>query len=349
MGRLDSTYLSADSAKFEELAALVRDVHIGGFCAFGGVELVPSVMLNATYGPTILGPAARTGRHPEPPAERCRRCRCSWRPTSSTAWACASTAPRGFRGPWRLAPRAIPRSCARPRGSPAVEARALGVHVNFAPVADVNNNPRNPVINIRSFGEDPGAGRRAGARGRGGAAERRRRGHAEALSRARRHRRRHAPGAGHRAARARHGSTAWSWRRFATASPPAPAPRWWRTWRCRRSTRCRGRPRSAGRSCAGCCAANWDSTGVIYTDSMLMEAVNALADPGEARGEGRGGRRGRGARPARRCGRRPRRHQGGHGAAAGSRARGSRPRRGACSRTRRAWVCTARAPSTSTP
>ena len=38
----------------------------------------------------------------------------------------------------------------------AREARGLGVHVNFAPVADVNNNPRNPVINIRSFGEDPG-------------------------------------------------------------------------------------------------------------------------------------------------------------------------------------------------
>jgi beta-N-acetylhexosaminidase len=36
-----------------------------------------------------------------------------------------------------------------------VEARALGVHVNFAPVVDVNNNPRNPVINTRSFGEDP--------------------------------------------------------------------------------------------------------------------------------------------------------------------------------------------------
>ena len=35
------------------------------------------------------------------------------------------------------------------------EARALGVRVNFAPVVDVNNNPRNPVINTRSFGEDP--------------------------------------------------------------------------------------------------------------------------------------------------------------------------------------------------
>src|SRR4029450_1397409 len=37
----------------------------------------------------------------------------------------------------------------------AEESRAIGVHVDFAPVADVNNNPRNPVIHPRSFGEDP--------------------------------------------------------------------------------------------------------------------------------------------------------------------------------------------------
>ena len=36
----------------------------------------------------------------------------------------------------------------------ARELRALGVHVNFAPVADVNTNPFNPVINVRAFGED---------------------------------------------------------------------------------------------------------------------------------------------------------------------------------------------------
>lgn len=35
------------------------------------------------------------------------------------------------------------------------EARAIGIHWAFAPVADVNNNPDNPVINIRSYGEDP--------------------------------------------------------------------------------------------------------------------------------------------------------------------------------------------------
>jgi beta-N-acetylhexosaminidase len=37
----------------------------------------------------------------------------------------------------------------------AEEGRAVGIHINFAPVVDVNNNPANPVINTRSFGEDP--------------------------------------------------------------------------------------------------------------------------------------------------------------------------------------------------
>lgn len=37
----------------------------------------------------------------------------------------------------------------------ARQCRELGVQVNFAPVADVNINPKNPVINTRSFGENP--------------------------------------------------------------------------------------------------------------------------------------------------------------------------------------------------
>jgi beta-N-acetylhexosaminidase len=37
----------------------------------------------------------------------------------------------------------------------AEESRAIGVHWNFFPDADVNSNPANPVINTRSFGEDP--------------------------------------------------------------------------------------------------------------------------------------------------------------------------------------------------
>jgi beta-N-acetylhexosaminidase len=37
----------------------------------------------------------------------------------------------------------------------AIEGRAVGVHMAFAPVLDVNNNPANPVIGPRSFGEEP--------------------------------------------------------------------------------------------------------------------------------------------------------------------------------------------------
>jgi beta-N-acetylhexosaminidase len=37
----------------------------------------------------------------------------------------------------------------------ALEARAVGVHWIYAPDADVNNNPANPIINTRSFGENP--------------------------------------------------------------------------------------------------------------------------------------------------------------------------------------------------
>ena len=36
-----------------------------------------------------------------------------------------------------------------------LECKRIGVHLNFAPVVDVNNNPNNPVINSRSFGDNP--------------------------------------------------------------------------------------------------------------------------------------------------------------------------------------------------
>jgi beta-N-acetylhexosaminidase len=46
------------------------------------------------------------------------------------------------------------RTAARVTGE---ELRAVGIGQDFAPVADVNVNPRNPVIGVRSFGEDPAA------------------------------------------------------------------------------------------------------------------------------------------------------------------------------------------------
>ncbi len=53
----------------------------------------------------------------------------------------------------------------------ALEARAVGVHLNFAPVLDVNSNPLNPIINTRSFGEDPQAVARLGSAYLAGARE----------------------------------------------------------------------------------------------------------------------------------------------------------------------------------
>ncbi len=45
----------------------------------------------------------------------------------------------------------------------AIEGRALGIHIDFSPILDVNNNPANPVISTRSFGEDPALVARLGA------------------------------------------------------------------------------------------------------------------------------------------------------------------------------------------
>jgi beta-N-acetylhexosaminidase len=47
-----------------------------------------------------------------------------------------------------------PRIVYRSAALTSKEAKAMGVHIIFAPVLDVNNNPKNPVINARSFGEN---------------------------------------------------------------------------------------------------------------------------------------------------------------------------------------------------
>jgi beta-N-acetylhexosaminidase len=59
--------------------------------------------------------------------------------------------------PWNMAVGATgnPDFARRQGALTAREARALGVQQIYAPVADVNNNAANPVINVRSFGEDP--------------------------------------------------------------------------------------------------------------------------------------------------------------------------------------------------
>jgi beta-N-acetylhexosaminidase len=154
---VESSFLSTDSDAFDELARLVRDYHVGGFHVFGASQPTPGVLLNAGYGSVLLG-------HPLSAASLLNRLQnLSSVPLMNTADFEAGV---GFRlsgattFPRQMAFGAIPgdegvrlvRESARLTG---IESRAINVQVDFAPIADVNNNPRNPVINTRSFGEDP--------------------------------------------------------------------------------------------------------------------------------------------------------------------------------------------------
>ena len=149
-----STYLSTDSAEFDRLAALVREQHPGGFLMFGGRDPAPDVLLNPSYARSTLG-------QPLAGASIFNRLQ-ALSPLPLLNAADFETG-IGFRlRGGTTFPRAMAFGAAGDEELAfeagrvtAVEARALGVHVNFAPVADVNNNPRNPVINTRSFGEEP--------------------------------------------------------------------------------------------------------------------------------------------------------------------------------------------------
>jgi beta-N-acetylhexosaminidase len=154
MPRFAGVYTSSDSDIYDRLSSLIRDAHIGGVIGFGGEEAAPQVLLNPTYGPIILG-------QPLALASMLNRLQ-SLAPiplltAADFEWGVGMRIEGATRFPRAMAFGAVgDEQLAVEAGRiTALEGRALGVHVNFAPVADVNNNPRNPVINIRSFGEDP--------------------------------------------------------------------------------------------------------------------------------------------------------------------------------------------------
>jgi beta-glucosidase-like glycosyl hydrolase len=154
MPRVSGVYLSSDSDAFDDIARLVREAHVGGVIGFGGEEPAPAVLLNATYGPIILG-------QPLALASTMNRLQAMAAVPLLTAadfeWGVGMRISGATRFPRAMAfGAAADEQLAYDAGRiTAIEGRALGIHVNLAPVADVNNNPRNPVINIRSFGEDP--------------------------------------------------------------------------------------------------------------------------------------------------------------------------------------------------
>ena len=149
-----AVYTSSDSRTYDDLAALVREQRVGGFIVFGARRPRPDVLLNPGYSATGLG-------EPLNAASLVNRLQA----ISDLPLLLAADFETGVG--FRLAggtvfPHAMafgaagdPRLAFEAGRVTATEARAIGVHVNFAPVVDVNNNPRNPVINIRSFGEDP--------------------------------------------------------------------------------------------------------------------------------------------------------------------------------------------------
>src|SRR5579871_1731924 len=164
---IDSTYLSSDSDEYETIARKVTELKVGGFHVFGGVEPVPSVLLDNNYGGVVLG-------QPVEAASLLNRLQAlSQVPLMNTADFEAGV---GFRIQGATVfPRQMAVAAAgdetlafEAAKTTAIEARALGIHVDFSPLADVNNNARNPVINTRSFGEDPDqVGKLAGAYVRG--------------------------------------------------------------------------------------------------------------------------------------------------------------------------------------
>ena len=134
---VNATFLNQDSDAFKALRHQVEDNHVGGIILFRGPVYESVVLVNrmqnlARY-PLLISADLEAG-----PGMR-------FDDTVNL--------------PWNMAVGATdnPDYARRQGAVTAREARALGVRQIYAPVADVNNNAANPVINVRSYGEEPAA------------------------------------------------------------------------------------------------------------------------------------------------------------------------------------------------
>jgi beta-N-acetylhexosaminidase len=128
-------FMNEESPAYRHLLHEVRENHIGGIIWFVS-NVYETALLNrhlqdAAKIPLLVSADLEAG--------------IGMRLLDTTMW------------PWAMAVAATgdPSLAEREGKAVAQEARALGINQIFAPVADVNNNPDNPVINARSFGEDP--------------------------------------------------------------------------------------------------------------------------------------------------------------------------------------------------
>ncbi|HVF45706.1 MAG TPA: glycoside hydrolase family 3 N-terminal domain-containing protein [Pyrinomonadaceae bacterium] len=132
---VNARFLNRESDEFRELRRQVERNHVGGIILFRGpiyesVHLVNRMQRLARL-PLLISADLESGS--------------GMRFDDATNF------------PWNMAVGATgnPDYARREGALTAREARALGVQQIFAPVADVNTNAGNPVINVRSFGEDP--------------------------------------------------------------------------------------------------------------------------------------------------------------------------------------------------
>ena len=132
------------SAAFRRYEHYVRDLHVGGLIVTGNVQNGTVRNAEPYAMAALLNRLQKTSRLPLLVGADFER-GASMRVTSTTPWpyAMAFAAAKDLDGVTYEA------------AETARDARALGVNWIFAPVSDVNNNPDNPIINIRSFGENP--------------------------------------------------------------------------------------------------------------------------------------------------------------------------------------------------
>jgi beta-N-acetylhexosaminidase len=137
-------FTSADSPHFRELLRQIEQNHIGGF------------MLAARVGPLGIergkpyATAALTNL-----LQKTARLPLLFAADFERGTAMRLENGSSFPHAMALAATGDPRNAYNAGRITAAEARAVGVQWIFAPVADVNSNPDNPIINVRSFGEDP--------------------------------------------------------------------------------------------------------------------------------------------------------------------------------------------------
>ncbi|RIK69512.1 hypothetical protein DCC62_23795, partial [candidate division KSB1 bacterium] len=153
-------FTNREHENWQRITRLIREQHIGGFILAGGSLYSIAMLTNELQGlskwPLLVNADMETGATFFQPWQRARGRAPdlpAFLPGGGTAFPplMAIGATRSDEFAYEIG------------RLTALEARALGIHWTNAPVLDINNNPRNPIINTRSFGEDPELVARLGA------------------------------------------------------------------------------------------------------------------------------------------------------------------------------------------